>query len=290
MCFSKADATRANNQETAMNVHLVTVVGSYIDVLPHMLGHYKQLGVQSLIIHLHTSSCHDELIEKARSIVKMYDTDLASITVIPWSENINPLLYRMSQMKAPTDWFVLADQDELQRYPDTLFDALRYCEEKGYDYLEGAFVDRLSADGTLRPVTADESIWEQFPLGGCISGAVLGAVINKVVAAKGHVRIARGQHHAYSGRRCPPSELYIPVHHFKWVEGLIARLKARVEIYKRLDEQLWMESARFIEYYERKHRIDLADTRLLVGSCSPEYEHWETIRQWRLASILFRTF
>jgi hypothetical protein len=100
-----------------------------------------------------------------------------------------------------------------------------------------------------------------------------------VVAAKGPVPLKKGQHHAYSGRACPARQCYIPVHHFKWTGKALERLAARAIALRRCGAPQWTESARFIEYC-RAHdgRIAVADPRLLIAECAPDYPHWETIK------------
>jgi hypothetical protein len=273
-----------------MNVQLVTVVGASTDVLPHMLSHYYEQGVHSQLVHIHAAHRDDPLIERVKDIADSHGAEIASITVAPWSESINPILYKLSRGTAREAWFVLADSDELQRYPDGLVEALRFCDRRGYTFLEGCFVDRIAENGLLMKVEPGENIWKQFPLGACISGPLLGAVINKVVAAKGSVHVGWGQHHGLSGVRCPASELYIPVHHFKWIDGLIERLQDRIKIYNLLGEALGVESERFISYYGKDRCIRLDDPRFLVAPCAPDYPHWERLREWRIASSFFQVF
>jgi hypothetical protein len=270
-----------------MDVHLITVAGGCVDVLPHMLDHYRKEGVKSIFINAHARRRDDAILFEIEKIAERFDAKIATVSVGPWSEELNPLLYKVSRRGLHDNWFVLADQDELQVYPAGLHDALEFCARKGYDFIEGALVDRVASDGLLHAVQAGEAIWSQFPFGALVTGPLLGGVINKIVALKGHVKIGRGQHHAYTGKRCPISDLYVPVHHFKWIGGLVERLQSRIAEYQSLKEPLWVESARFLSYLERKGRIRLEDETFLAAPCDPNYPHWETIRKWRLAANFF---
>jgi hypothetical protein len=271
-----------------MALRLVTVVGANANLLPHMLEHYKGMGVDSMSIHIHSETCNDPLISEIKKIAQSFGASIASLSVVPWAQGLNPLLYRMSMQEYPDDWFITADEDEFQVYPQDVREIIRLCEEQHYDYVEGFLLDRLAEDGTLRPVVAGRSIWEQFSLGACLTGNLLGAVANKVVLSKGHVRIGGGHHHARSGVGCPPRSIYVPVHHFKWIDGLIERLNDRICTYKRLDDKLWLESEKFVSYYTRHNRIALEDKDLMIGSCSPTYEYWDQIVRWRIAAPMFR--
>jgi hypothetical protein len=273
-----------------MNIHLVTVAGVRSPTLAQMLQHYRDQGIVSIHVNVHASEIDEQGIAETRQVANDNGATSVCTTVAPWSQNINPLLYRMARAERPNDWFVLADTDEFHAYPDSLDDMVNFCDQKGYDYIEGCFVDRLATDGKLRAIIPDSSLWAQFPLGAFLSGPLLGAVANKVVAAKGSVRIGPGQHHAFSGNACPPSDIYVPVHHFKWTEGLLDRLRTRIAAYKALQEGVWIESDTFIRYYEREGRIRTDDERFLVGSCCPEYEYWYRVKQWKTASFYFRRF
>ena len=264
--------------DLGMRIHLVTVVGASAQWLPHMLAHYRGLGIESFLIHAHLSRPDDPVLPEIRRLTDEFDCEIASTTIGPWTQDVNPALYARSRNCNPNDWFVMADQDELHEYPSDLRATLEECELRGFDYIEGGFLDRLGPDGTFPRVASDRNLWEQFPLGGFLSTPILDANPNKVVASKGHVGIAPGQHWATCGRGCPIDELYVPVHHFKWVEGIPQRLENRAAFYRSIGDPLWRESARFADYCRRHHgRIDISDPLLWIAPCSPSYPHWQTL-------------
>jgi len=261
-----------------MRIHLVSVVGASARLLPHMLAHYCGLGIESFLIHAHVSRADDPVLGEIQRITDEFGCGIASVTIGPWTQDVNPALYARSRNARPEDWFVMADQDELQEYPRDLRTMLEECESRGFDYIEGGFLDRLSADGTFPEVAADRALGEQFPLGGFLSTPILDANPNKVVAAKGHVGIAPGQHWATSGRGWPADEMYVPVHHFKWVGGVVQSLEKRAAFYKSLGDPLCQESARFLDYCRlHNDRIDITDPLLWIAPCSPSYPHWQTL-------------
>jgi hypothetical protein len=262
-----------------MKVHLTTVVGSYVKVLPHMLAHYRELGVESFLINAHLSHQGDEVLEEIEKVTAEFTSGINSVTVGDWeTEQVG--IYARSRQQYPNDWFIIADQDELQVYPFDLFEVIRLSDQKGYDYITGAFVDRLAIDGGFPEVEAEKSIWSQFPLGAFISYPVLQADPRKVVAAKGHVALCKGQHKALSGKGCPAEEFFIQVHHFKWVADIAERLRKRALTQKQAKVMEWGESQRFISYYE-KHggKFDITDSRLLISKRYKDYEFWEQIRE-----------
>src|ERR1700685_3486196 len=170
-----------------MNVHLVTVVGGYIDVLPYMLAHYRSLGVESFFVHVHVKHRGDPILEQARQVTGASGCGIASITEGEWLHSTNREIYKHTLQSRPDDWFLIADQDELQAYPEDLISILRECDRGKYEYIEGCFLDRIARDGSFPAVLPKGSIWAQFPLAGFISGPVLQANPNKIVAAKGRV-------------------------------------------------------------------------------------------------------
>jgi hypothetical protein len=273
-----------------MNIHLVTVVGKYAALLPDMLRHYQALGVTSFHVHIHASDQDDPIIEQVYQAALRFGIEVASLTIAPWSECINPMLYRISRQKWPDDWFIMADQDEFQHYSDPVSEVARYCEGHNYDYVEGCVVDRVAKSGMLEPVLPDIALPGQFPIGVLLSGALLGSVINKVVLCKGRVKVGPGQHFAHSGAGCPISEFYVPVFHYKWVADLLTRLHARIVEQQYLGEGLWQENARFLNHYLQHGRIITEDPQFHAGLCDPDYPHWPRIIEYRMASEFFRRF
>jgi hypothetical protein len=263
-----------------MNVHLVTIVGGCIDVLPHMLGHYHDLGIESFFVHVQIPFSNDPLVEQAKEITRAFGFNIASVSVGEWLHNSNRELYWRTQQSSPDDWFLIADQDELQAYPRDLASILYDCDRDGYEYIEGCFLDRFARDGSFPAISASESIWQQFPLAGFVSAPLLQANPNKIVASKGRVGLSSGQHFALSGCGCPPKELYIPVHHFKWIAGILDRLEQRAKFRRERGDRYWEESQRFVDYCRTHNgRMNVADAAFYLAEAVPEYPNWERVKQ-----------
>jgi hypothetical protein len=267
-----------------VNIHLVTVVGSHIDLLPHMLHHYRELGVDSLIVNVHLEKYGDPLYEAVLEVTRAYDAEIGCVFAGKWLQSVNPFLYAQSRDKRPKDWFIMADLDEFQVYPRPLRQFLGEMENAGYDYVEGCVIDRISRDGSFPEIKQEVPLWEQFPLAGMITYPLLGANIQKVVAAKGLVKLGLGQHFARNGIGCPREREYIPVHHFKWFKDLVVRLQKRVEFYKAVNESIWVESQRFVDYCEtHSGRIDVLDPQLLLAESAKDYVLWDQVKRMVLA-------
>jgi hypothetical protein len=261
------------------NVHLVTVAGSHVDILPHMLEHYRGLGIESFFVNVHLSSEADPVYERIREITRQFGCGIAAVQVGDW-QSLQQGMYALQRERYPDDWFVLADQDELQFYPGAIAEIVEDCAARGWDYIRGCFVDRVAADGSFPEPGSGVPIRERYPLGGFVSNPVLGADPRKVVAVKGNLPVGKGQHHAGLGRACPSREYFIPVHHFKWTGGIDKRLAARLALFQKQGVPHWDESARFVDYYARSGgRLNLRDPHLYLAPAEPEYRHWETLKK-----------
>jgi hypothetical protein len=244
-----------------------------------MLDHYARLGFDSLTVNVHLDRCSDPLLQEVTTIARSFGAEIGSVFAGKWLQSVNPFLYGHSQRQKPSDWFVLADIDELQVYPTNLRTFFEQMDSLGFDYIEGCIVDRIARDGTLPAVVDDVAIWDQFPLAGLITYPVLRANILKIVAAKGFVNLTPGQHSACNGIGCPRDCQYIPVHHFKWSASVVERLRKRVELYKTFDEPIWPESQRFIDYMEQHcGKIDVSDPTFCLAESAMQYPLWEAVK------------
>lgn len=263
-----------------MNIHLITVVGGpKIGLLRQMLEHYRNLQITSFIIHAHSRGPGDPAIDEMQSVVEQFGLSLRSISEGDHAKAQTAAWKTRASL--PNDWFVIVDIDEFQIYPEPLVEILRYCDQRDYDHVNGCFLDRIAADGTLSKFNPLLPVWQQYPMGLFFTNPVLGADPRKVVAAKGRVEMANNGHHiALSNRGCPIDEHFIPVHHFKWSDGVLEALDQRIKFVRRnSSSHHWEESQRFIDYYLEKGRIDLTDDRFLAGICNPDYPYWSKIRQ-----------
>jgi hypothetical protein len=268
-----------------MAIHLVTVVGNHTSVFDQMLSHYRSIGLSSLVVNIHLDSYQNPLYETILAIARRHRAEVNAVLVGKWLQAVNPFLYRHTMEQAPQDWFVLSDTDELQVYPDDLETVICRAERQGSDFIEGYVVDRVSQDGVLREADLHSPLWAQFPMAGLITFPLLGGNILKVVAAKGFVRLAPGQHYAYEGRPCSRKSYYIPVHHFKWTAGLMERLRERTILYKSIGDPLWQESDCFLRYFaENQGHIQIQDPRFNLQESGLICPHESDLRAIVLAS------
>jgi hypothetical protein len=260
-----------------MSIRFVTLIGSNADVLPCLLAHYRERGVESFALNVHLADTADPVLDQVRIAAAEQGCEVGSVGVGHWQDFELPS-WIASMRQYPNDWWVLADQDEFHHYPDRLQSLLSYCDRKGYDHIYGLLVDRIASDGYFPAIDYSRPLWPQFPLGCIFSAAVLRAYPMKVIAAKGYVEIGAGHHRVAKGVGCPIQDIFVQVHHFKWTAGVIERQRLRAATLRRNGVFFWEESARFMRYCEtHDDHIDVSDTRLLAGRCDPGYAHWNAL-------------
>jgi len=279
-------------------VNLVTISGHHVNTIEHMLNHYKD-KVNDIFIGVHRNSLSDEDYDRLVQITndigcgiyKEYDFPLYH-----WTEVTK--IYNEIKLLKPNDWWIISDDDEFHQYQNPLNDIIDKCEDNDWKFVTGAFLDRISADGSLKKVERDINISEQFPWGGMFRFLVSKACPNKVVLAKGDVQISSGQHYAIidgkevrtrdnseiaSGidhpQRCDYMWEFTQVHHYKWDESLKKRLEQIVEI----DEKYtygW-EYKLLIDYFEyHDGKIDIKDKNFKLQNVNvlPKHLSWDYIR------------
>lgn len=260
-----------------MPIHLVSLVGGHIDVLPFMLEHYREQGVEVFHPNVHMFHPADPILEDVRRVTDKFGCEIGDRLIGEWELLQEDALIE-TMRRYPDDWCVLADQDEFQMYPDSLQSMLAYCDRKGYDCVTGSFVDRLAADGGFPALDETRPIAEQFPLGGILSYTVLGAEPRKIIAAKGRVHVLKGQHFASKCTPCPVDEFFIEIHHYKWTAGVVDRLRKRAVNNRAINLPYWIESQRFVNYVDANGgRVNLFDPRLFIAPCTPRYPQWPMI-------------
>lgn len=260
-----------------MQIHLLTVIGSDVKVLPHMLRHYGRMGIDSFLINVNLDHADDPIMDDVREALAEHDIEVSRIQIGPWNNDVNTRLYAESK-ENPDDWYIIADLDEFQEYPSDLREIIEQCEDKGYDYIEGCFIDRIAADGGFPEITSDSPLDEQFPLGCTFTHRILGGYPLKVVAAKGKVEVSVGNHNANGGVPCPVEECFVQVHHYKWDQSVVSRMWKRA---RNRDLGVYMLACRrFVDYFQVNNgRIDVSDPRLLVAECNPQYKYWNFIKE-----------
>jgi hypothetical protein len=264
-----------------VTIRFVSVVGSDTGLLDAAIAHYRGLGVESFHIIRHIESFDDPEFQRAQDVLTRHGLAFAAVHQGPWDEDLNAYLIRAQMRRHPSDWWVVADLDEFHVYDRPLTDIITACKVGGYDYVMGALLDRVAADGTLPALNPTASIWAQYALAGLVTLRVLRAVTSKVTLARGDVHLHLGQHGALTGRSLPATEAFAQVLHFKWTDSVLPRLTQRVQAYSSGDWYLTypptiVGSRRMLKYLEANGgRIDVTAENLALHRCGSDYTDYE---------------
>ncbi len=220
-------------------LNLVTVVGENTHILPHMLKHYEDM-VDNVYVAVYRQSEDDGIVDEVRALgIEPYM--VYTEPKYNW-ERVTEIYNAIKETK-PNDWWIVSDDDELQVYPRHVQDIVIECERYGYDFVTGGFLDRIGTNGTFPKVTRDTNIHEAFPYAGFFRYPMSGACPNKVTLMKGHQWVTPGQHYAdfqdgtnswgrEHPKRYPIREVFTQVHHFKWDDTCMERIKRVADVKK----------------------------------------------------------
>ena len=263
-------------------IRLVTVIGHGTELLPHFIKHYQKY-VNEIQIVCYNSELHPDITSKVNDITTNYEnvSVIKNIyhRIFDWEKVTN--LYNEVKLTHKNDWWVVADIDEFHLYPnDDLQRVILDCEENGWDIVRGGFIDRIGEGGTFPLINDSESIWKQFPNMGFFRYPMSGACPNKVCVMRGRVELTYGQHYAkidghttwrWQGWNHPliaPIDTHsVQVHHFKWDESCIERIKKVADInqpyafsyeYKKMYNEL-QKSKFLIDIYKNEYMFESSD-------------------------------
>ena len=226
-------------------IRLVTVTGSRTNTLQHMLNHYNDLVDEIYIVVYEWDgfSTYDAVSEIVKKFPKAQIVKRAIKEKFNW-EYVTQL-YNETKLLHPNDWWVVSDDDEFHIYPKPIKELISDCEKNGWEFVTGGFIDRIGENGEFPQINEHTNIWTQFPLAGFFRYPMSGACPNKVCIMKGNIKVSSGQHYAEFEdgtnswgtkhlKRYPigRGDGLIQVHHFKWDDTCVERIKAVADIKK----------------------------------------------------------
>ena len=269
-------------------MNLVTVCGHNTTMLRHMLNHYKDI-VNDIFVVVYLSSDKDKVLSEVSEITRDLNIDIHKKTYEePFNWERVTELYNETKLLKPDEWWIVSDDDELHTYPKPVDVLIDECEEFGYKFITGAFLDRIGEGGRFPQIHDDSDIWTEFPLAGTFRYPISDACPNKTVIMKGDIQITNGQHYAmidgqdtYGDRwmndlRYPVGGCFIQVNHFKWDVSVLSRLK-EVAFEKKDYTYHWEYKKMFDYIMDNMGRIDINDSRFMIERCGKKYTDY---RQW----------
>lgn len=283
------------------NINLVTVVGHNTTLLPHMLKHYKDI-VDDIYVVVYRQHELDGILEEVTNLgIKPYK--IVTEPKFHW-QRVTELYNEVKQTK-PDEWWVVSDDDEFHIYPKPIREMIDECEENGWEFITGGFLDRIGEGGEFPSVTKQTNIWEKFPNVGFFRNPLSGACPNKVCVMKGSVNVTAGQHYVDLGdgkntwgygsifhpKRYPVGSVnnrnilqdgsgFVQVHHFKWDSTVLERLK---EISETKEEYtFWKEYKKMYRAIKvNNNKIDILNKDFFIqklnSNIHSEYEHWNEV-------------
>ena len=271
-------------------INLVTVVGRNTHMLPHMIKHYRD-WVDNIYVVVYRQDPMDGILEE---VVNLGITPYKVVTERKYDWEKVTELYNEVKSTKPNEWWIVSDDDELQCYPRPIKDIINECEENGYSFVTGGFVDRIGIDGSFPKVTRDTDILKAFPLAGFFRYHMSEACPNKVTLMKGHVKVTPGQHYVDFGdgqtswgkthpQRMPVEKCFTQVHHFKWDSSVLDRLKEVAETEE--DYSYWWEYKKMYEAIKENNWKINVDKHLYRVEYLQEssyikyndYSYWNTV-------------
>lgn len=229
-------------------IRLVTVTGSRTDTLEYMINHYWDMVDELHIVVYDTKNNQyenvKEITEKYKQKVFLYKHDDEQ----EYNWETVTALYNEVKNQHPDDWWVISDDDEFHVYSKPLKEIINDCEQNNWSIVRGGFIDRIGQEGIfkkIKPFSDKESLFSQFPYAGFFRYPMSKACPNKICLVKGNVEITPGQHYAkiegqttwrWQGWQhpyiAPVTEYNVQVHHFKWDETVVDRIKKVADIRK----------------------------------------------------------
>ena len=217
-------------------MNLVTVCGHNTTMLYHMLNHYH-LHMDEIFVVLYAHHKKDPIIEQGLHILEKFNLKPHKIVYErPFDWERVTQHYNETKLLKPDDWWIVADDDELQLYSKPTYQIIDECEDNGWEFVTGGFLDRIGEDGKFPKITEDCDVWKEMPNAGFFRYPLSRAEANKVTLLKGKHNVVPGQHFIQFddgstswGKshplRYPVEKNFTQVHHFKWDYSVLERLQ-----------------------------------------------------------------
>ena len=270
-------------------MNLVTVCGHNTTMLYHMLRHY-QPNVKNFFVNIYANYEDDPIIEEATSICRELGIEPHKVWIEePFNWDKVTEIYNETISLKPDEWWVVADDDELQVYSKPIEEIVEECEENGWEFVRGGFIDRIGEDGDFPKITKESNVWKEMPNAGFFRYPLSRAEANKVTLLKGKHGVVSGQHFIqfdngdtswgdYHPLCYPIEKNFTQVHHFKWDYSVLQRLKevSSSKLHEAFSHE-YKKMLSAIEYLD--YKLDLNEREFMFERVeSPDYKQY---RKWK---------
>tara|TARA_B100000927_G_C16382159_1_gene435841 strand:+ start:129 stop:977 length:849 start_codon:yes stop_codon:yes gene_type:complete len=270
-------------------MNLVTVCGHNTTMLYHMLRHY-QPNVKNFFVNIYANYEDDPIIEEATSICRELGIEPHKVWIEePFNWDKVTEIYNETISLKPDEWWIVADDDELQVYSKPIEEIVEECEENGWEFVRGGFIDRIGEDGDFPKITKESNVWKEMPNAGFFRYPLSRAEANKVTLLKGKHGVVSGQHFIqfdngdtswgdYHPLCYPIEKNFTQVHHFKWDYSVLQRLKevSSSKLHEAFSHE-YKKMLSAIEYLD--YKLDLNEREFMFERVeSPDYKQY---RKWK---------
>ena len=270
-------------------MNLVTVCGHNTTMLYHMLRHY-QPNVKNFFVNIYANYEDDPIIEEATSICRELGIEPHKVWIEePFNWDKVTEIYNETISLKPDEWWIVADDDELQVYSKPIKEIVEECEENGWEFVRGGFIDRIGEDGDFPKITKESNVWKEMPNAGFFRYPLSRAEANKVTLLKGKHGVVSGQHFIqfdngdtswgdYHPLCYPIEKNFTQVHHFKWDYSVLQRLKevSSSKLHEAFSHE-YKKMLSAIEYLD--YKLDLNEREFMFERVeSPDYKQY---RKWK---------
>ena len=270
-------------------MNLVTVCGHNTTMLYHMLRHY-QPNVKNFFVNIYANYEDDPIIEEATSICRELGIEPHKVWIEePFNWDKVTEIYNETISLKSDEWWIVADDDELQVYSKPIEEIVEECEENGWEFVRGGFIDRIGEGGDFPKITKESNVWKEMPNAGFFRYPLSRAEANKVTLLKGKHGVVSGQHFIqfdngdtswgdYHPLCYPIEKNFTQVHHFKWDYSVLQRLKevSSSKLHEAFSHE-YKKMLSAIEYLD--YKLDLNEREFMFERVeSPDYNQY---RKWK---------
>lgn len=246
---------------------LFSYIYKHCDLLVPFLKHYDRLGITDYFLIVNTWG-NETIEEEVREYSRGRKVTLSVVHQIFLSDEKVARLEGLKRKHAsPNEWVIVTDLDEFLEFSPSLKATVLFHQWMGYDSVYGLFVDRIHQEGALTSIDPQVPLERQFPLGADLTKNILLGWVHKIVLMKAGVQLTNCAHAAV--KNVWDGRFHALIHHYKWNAEVLERLKDRIETFRPRQMLWWRESERFMEFYKKMDRIDIADPRLNIRTIKP---------------------